>query len=80
MDELMMTGVSLVQVVILLLAVGILAGCDLYTHRKETLLPEVLIKTGEIKRNICLLVMAVVILVFGVYGDQEIRNFIYMDF
>ena len=79
-NELLMTGVSALQYIILLLSMALLIGADFYTKRHDTLMPEIIIKTGEIRRNICFITMAVLILVFGMYGDQEIRNFIYMKF
>ncbi len=79
-NEFLMTGVSALQYIILLLSMALLIGADFYTKRHDTLIPEIIIKTGEIRRNICFITMAVLILVFGMYGDQEIRNFIYMKF
>ena len=78
--ELLMTEVSAFQYIILLLSMTVLTGVDYYSNRYDTLMPEIIIKTGEIRRNICFVIMAVIILVFGMYGDQEIRNFIYMKF
>ena len=73
-------GFSGIQTGILLTMTAILFIADLISFRKETLVPEIIIKTGEIKRDTVFLLLAVIVLIFGVYGDSTIGTFIYMNF
>ncbi len=69
-----------IQTVILLTVTAILFIADLISCRKETLVPEIIINTGEIRRDTAFLLLAVTVLIFGVYGDSTIGTFIYMNF
>lgn len=73
-------GFEMLQICILLISVLILFAADLISYRKETLVPEIIIKTGEIRRDTVFLILAVCVLIFGVYGDSSIGTFIYMNF
>ncbi len=73
-------GVSNKQIVILLAATLILFLSDLLCRLKDKLIPEILIATGEIRRDTVFLFLAVCVLILGIYGDKSIGTFIYMNF
>ncbi len=73
-------GCTTVQISILLIAVLVLFAADLISYRKRTIMPELIINMGEIKRDTVYLILAVSVLIFGVYGDRSIGTFIYMNF
>lgn len=79
-EEIANTGSSVLEVLILFLSIALLIVCDYLAHRKKTVVPDLIIKTGEIRRNIVFLFCSVVILIFGLYGNQEVKDFIYMRF
>ena len=73
-------GSSKTQLIILIVSLVILIAAEIFSYRKGTLIPGILEKTGEIRRDTVFLVLAVIILIFGVYGDPGIGKFIYMNF
>lgn len=73
-------GFAGIQTGILLTVTAILFITDLISYRKKTLVPEIMIETGEIRRDTVFLLLAVTVLIFGVYGDSTIGTFIYMNF
>ncbi len=79
-QEIERAGTTPLQLLILGISICVLFFCDLKAYRCKTVVPKLMIESREAVRDACFLILAVVILVFGVYGNQEVRNFIYMEF
>ncbi len=79
-DQIKHMGSSKIQFFILLISIAILIIADILSYRKKTLIPGIMAETGEIRRDTAFLILAVVILIFGVYGDPGVGDFIYMGF
>ncbi len=80
MTDMAGTGMSGVQLIILALSVITVFICDLIASGRKTIMPEILIKLPELKRGITFVMLAVIILVFGMYGNHEVKGFIYGGF
>lgn len=78
--EIEKAGTTPLQLIILALAIAVVFFCDLIAYRGKTLVPDIMIQAVEIKRDVYFLLLAVVILVFGVYGNMAVKDFIYMEF
>ena len=73
-------GTGKLQVIILMLAILAVFVCDLIASKDNSITPERLIKAGELKSDTCFVILATVTLIFGVYGDQAVKGFIYGGF
>ncbi len=78
--EIEKAGTTPLELIILGLALAVLFIGDLIAFRKKTLVPDMMIHTGEIRRDLCFVLLTVIILIFGIYGNMEVKNFIYMEF
>lgn len=78
--EMEKAGTTPLELIILGLALAVLFISDRIAYRKKTLVPDMMIRTGEIRRDLCLVLLSVVVLIFGIYGNLEVKNFIYMEF
>lgn len=78
--EIEKTGSSPLQVIILLIALVILVLYDTAAHKKNSTVPEILIEASELKRDASFMFLAVIVLIFGIYGNAEVKDFIYMNF
>ena len=78
--EIIKTGSTPLQMTILLIGIAVVFVADLAAYRRRTLVPEMFINTGEIRRNMGFLIFTVAFLIFGIYGNEDVKSFIYMNF
>ncbi len=79
-DEIIKAGTNILQLIILVISVTVVFVCDFFASKKRSVPPEMMLKVGEVKRYTCFLLLAVITLIFGMYGNQEIKGFIYEAF
>lgn len=79
-ETLIKAGTDGLQLCILTASVLAVFVLDLAASKKKSVTPELLMETGEVKRDLAFVLLTVIILIFGIYGNLEVKEFIYKDF
>ncbi|MCR4922706.1 MAG: hypothetical protein K5931_01725 [Lachnospiraceae bacterium] len=79
-DFALIEDLKIFDIWIFIIALIILIFADIRARSKESQVADLICKTGEVRRDLIFLIMTLIILIFGQYGETDVGKFIYMDF
>ncbi len=79
-DNIALMEIGSIEIYIFIIAMLILIIADAMARSKGSDVAQLICDTGEIRRDLVFVLVAVIILVFGIYGETNAGKFIYMDF